>query len=176
MKIEKIAVPIAIVLAGGLMAGALYLSNSKSNAAVAPAAATQTATTQAANVKIRPVSPNEHILGSPNAQVTIVEYSDTECPFCKEFQSTLHQVINDYGPSGEVAWVYRYFPIASLHPRSEKEAEAVECSSQLGGETVFWNIWMKFTPPRQATTDLTRVNYPKSPPTSGSTSAISTPV
>jgi protein-disulfide isomerase len=136
MKMEKIAVPIAIILAGGLIAGALYLSNVKSTTVAK--AGTQPATTQTTAGKIRPVSPNEHILGNPNAQVLIVEYSDTECPYCKQFQSTLHQVINDYGASGEVAWVYRYFPIAQLHPRSEKEAEAVECSSQLGGETTFW--------------------------------------
>ena len=60
------------------------------------------------------------------------------CPYCKQFQTTLHQVINDYGSSGQVAWVYRYFPIAQLHPRSEKEAEASECAGQLGGPTVFW--------------------------------------
>ena len=130
---EKIAVPIAIVLAGLLIAGALYLSNTKSAAVAKPVAqAAQTAG------KIRPVSPNEHILGNPNAKVIIVEYSDTECPYCKQFQSTLHQVISDYGASGEVAWVYRYMPIAQLHPRSEKEAEAVECAGQLGGESAFW--------------------------------------
>jgi len=133
---EKIAVPIAIILAGGLIAGALYLSNVKAGAAAK--VGTQQAAAQAATGKIRPVSPNEHILGNPNAQVLIVEYSDTECPYCKQFQSTLHQVITDYGASGQVAWVYRYMPIAQLHPRSEKEAEAVECSSQLGGETTFW--------------------------------------
>jgi protein-disulfide isomerase len=133
MKMEKIAVPIAIVLAGLLIAGALYLSNTKSAAVAKPVAqAAQTAG------KIRPVSPNEHILGNPNAQVIIVEYSDTECPYCKQFQTTLHQVITDYGASGQVAWVYRYMPIAQLHPRSEKEAEAAECASQLGGESAFW--------------------------------------
>ncbi len=131
---EKIAVPIAIIIAGGLIAGALYLSNAKP----ATVAKTDASTTQTTSGKIRPVSPNEHILGNPNAQILLVEYSDTECPYCKQFQLTLHQLINDYGSSGKVAWVYRYFPIAQLHPRSEKEAEAVECASQLGGETAFW--------------------------------------
>ena len=136
MKTEKIAVPIAIILAGALIAGALYLSNVKS--ASIGKNAQQAATAQATTAKIRAVSPNEHILGNPNAQVIIVEYSDTECPYCKQFQTTLHQVITDYGASGEVAWVYRYMPIAQLHPRSEKEAESAECASQLGGETTFW--------------------------------------
>ena len=132
---EKIAVPVAIVLAGALIAGAFYLSNIKSAEVKAGA---QQATAQTNSGKIRPVSPTEHILGNPNAQILLVEYSDTECPYCKEFQSTLHQVVSDYGSSGQVAWVYRYMPIAQLHPRSEKEAESVECAGQLGGESAFW--------------------------------------
>jgi protein-disulfide isomerase len=47
-------------------------------------------------------------------------------------------LISDYGTSGKVAWVYRDFPIAQLHPRSEKESEATECANELGGPTVFW--------------------------------------
>src|ERR1035437_7283716 len=108
MNMEKIAVPIAIILAGGLIAGALYLSNTKAGTVAKSVA--QQAGTQTTAGKIRSVNPNEHILGNPNAQVIIVEYSDTECPYCKQFQTTLHQVINDYGTSGQVAWVYRDFP------------------------------------------------------------------
>jgi protein-disulfide isomerase len=136
MKMEKIAVPIAIILAGGLIAGALYLSNTK--AGVVAKAGTQQATAQATAGKIRSVSGSDHILGNPNAQVIIVEYSDTECPYCKQFQTTLHQVINDYGASGQVAWVYRDFPIVQLHPRSPKESEATECAGELGGPSVYW--------------------------------------
>ena len=132
---EKIAVPIAIILAGGLIAGALYLSNTKAGT-VAKTGAQQAAQVTTGN--IRPISASDHILGNPNAQIIIVEYSDTECPYCKQFQNTLHQVINDYGASGQVAWVYRDFPIAQLHPRSPKEAEATECAGELGGPSVYW--------------------------------------
>jgi protein-disulfide isomerase len=121
-------------LAGGLIAGDLYLSNTKAGTVVKTGA--QQAQVTAG--KIRPVSASDHILGNPNAQVVIVEYSDTECPYCKQFQATLHQVINDYGASGQVAWVYRDFPIVQLHPRSPKEAEATECANELGGSTVYW--------------------------------------
>lgn len=133
---EKIAVPIAIILAGGLIAGALYLSNTKAGTVAKPVA--QQAGTQATAGKIRPVSGSDHILGNPNAQVIIVEYSDTECPYCKQFHATLHQVINDYGASGKVAWVYRDFPIPQLHPKAPKEAEATECAGELGGPSVYW--------------------------------------
>jgi protein-disulfide isomerase len=134
MKIEKIAVPIAIVLAGGLIAGALYLSNTKSATVKTGTPTTQTATAG----KIRAVSADEHILGNPNAKIILVEYSDTECPYCKQFQNTLHRLISDYGTNGDVAWVYRHFPIDQLHPRSRKEAEATECANELGGATAFW--------------------------------------
>src|SRR5574343_1436136 len=67
-----------------------------------------------------------------------VEYSDTECPFCKQFHSTLRQMMDEYGKDGKVAWVYRHFPIDGLHPKARKEAEATECANELGGPSKFW--------------------------------------
>jgi protein-disulfide isomerase len=87
---------------------------------------------------MRPISGNDHILGNPNADVVMVEYSDTECPFCKEFYSSLQQIMSVYGTSGKVAWVYRQFPIADLHKRAPKEAEATECAYDQGGNDAFW--------------------------------------
>ncbi len=87
-------------------------------------------------VKIRPVSESDHILGNIDAKIIIVEYSDLECPFCKVFHSTMHQVVKEY--SGEVAWVYRHFPIVGLHPKAFREAEATECAWEQGGNEVFW--------------------------------------
>src|SRR6185436_7093141 len=86
-------------------------------------------------VEMEPVTEKDHILGNPNAEVIMVEYSDLECPFCKEFHSTLRRVMNEYGKDGKVAWVYRHFPIDSLHPKARKEAEATECAAELGGES-----------------------------------------
>src|SRR3989344_5485116 len=70
--------------------------------------------------------------------IAIVEYSDLECPFCKTFQKTLHQIMDEYGESGKVAWVYRHFPLAQLHTKAAKEAEATECAAELGGNAAFW--------------------------------------
>ncbi|MEK7208139.1 MAG: thioredoxin domain-containing protein, partial [Patescibacteria group bacterium] len=80
----------------------------------------------------------DHIKGNPNAELVIVEYSDTECPFCKRFHETMQQVIDEYGKSGKVAWVYRHFPLEQLHAKARSEAEATECAAELGGNTGFW--------------------------------------
>lgn len=85
---------------------------------------------------INPVTSNDHIRGDINAPVKIVEFSDTECPFCKRFHETMQQVANEY--KGQVVWIYRHFPLDSLHPKARKEAEATECANELGGNEKFW--------------------------------------
>lgn len=134
MSLEKLSVPLAIVIAGGLIAGALYYSNTKN----AKLAQEKVPTTQNTVGDIRPISAEDHIIGNPSADLIIVEYSDTECPFCKVFHSTLQRVMSEYGQNGKVAWVYRHFPIDSLHSKARKEAEALECANELGGTTKFW--------------------------------------
>lgn len=134
---EKLYVPIAIIIAGIFIGGAVFVAE-RSVPRQTPIAVNNNSnpTMQAANM--RPISLDDHILGNPNADLIIVEYSDTECPFCKNFHSTLHQAIRDYGKDGTVAWVYRHFPIADLHSKAPKEAEATECANDLGGPEVFW--------------------------------------
>lgn len=137
MDSNKFAVPLAIIIAGGLIAGALYFSNIKS----AQVAKTPTTDTNTAPVgEFRKVSDIDHIQGSPSADLVIVEYSDTECPYCKTFHGTLNKIMNEYGAKGKVAWVYRHFPIDQLHPKARKEAEATECANELGGPKKFWEF------------------------------------
>lgn len=133
--LEKLSVPIAVVIAGGLIAVSLYYSNTKMNS---EGIKTVKSDATSSTVTMRPISGDDHILGNPNADVIIVEYSDTECPYCKQFQTTLQRVMAEYGKDGKVAWVYRHFPIDSLHPKARKEAEATECANELGGPAKFW--------------------------------------
>jgi protein-disulfide isomerase len=129
---QNFAIPFAIVIAGLAIAGAIYFGDGKkSNAPVGNGQALQ-------NTSVDPVTPDDHIIGNPNAKVVIVEYSDLECPFCKSFHPTMQQIMNEYGKTGQVAWVYRQFPIAGLHPKAHKESEASECATKLGGNTKFW--------------------------------------
>jgi protein-disulfide isomerase len=136
MQENKHFLPIAVVIAGALIAGAIYFGGSNS-------AGTQTrGTTNTDTVEIAPVSSKDHIIGSPDAQVVIIEYSDTECPFCKIFHSTVSQVMDEY-KGQSVAWVYRHFPIQELHSRAPKEAEATECAAEQGGNNAFWSYLNK---------------------------------
>ncbi|MDH3282605.1 MAG: DsbA family protein, partial [Gammaproteobacteria bacterium] len=71
---------------------------------------------------VRPVSAGrDHIRGNPSAPVTLIEYSDFECPFCKKFHATAKKVLDE--SRGQVKWVYRHFPLDQLHPgKARKEA------------------------------------------------------
>ncbi len=135
------SVPIAVVIAGALIAGALYYSNVNGPIKAADKAVVGTNTTAgttATGTGMRPVTADDHILGNPNADVIVVEYSDPECPFCKTFDLTMRQIMNTYGKDGRVAWVYRNFPIDQLHSKARNEAEAMECAAGLGGNAKFW--------------------------------------
>lgn len=89
------------------------------------------------SANVRPIDGNDHIFGNPEASVKIIEYSDLECPWCKNFHPVLKQTIAAY--DGKVAWVYRHYPIDQLHPKARKEAEAAECANELGGNEKFWS-------------------------------------
>ena len=86
----------------------------------------------------KPVDAEDHILGSLDAPVKLVEFSDFECPFCKRFHPTMKRLMNEYGKDGKVAWVYRHFPLDELHSKARKEAQAAECANELGGNEAFW--------------------------------------
>lgn len=135
MDTNKLAIPVSIVIAGIIVAGAIYMSGNKvDNKDIKKDNVVKTDTT----TQMRPVSSDDHILGNPDAKLVIVEYSDTECPFCKNFHATMHKIMDTYGKDGKVAWVYRHFPIDQLHPKARKEAEATECAYELGGNESFW--------------------------------------
>ena len=87
---------------------------------------------------VRPVDGADHILGLPSASVKVIEFSDFECPFCKRFHLTMKQLMDEYQKEGRVVWVYRHFPLDSIHSKARKEAQAAECAGELGGNEAFW--------------------------------------
>lgn len=133
---SNLAMPIAIVMAGVIIAGAIYFGDSSK--ARDQVEIDNPANQVASLDNIRPITSADHIRGNPNAEVIIVEYSDTECPFCVRFHSTMKQIMDEYGKEGKVAWVYRHSPIDQLHPKARQEAVALECAAELGGNDKFW--------------------------------------
>jgi len=138
---NNLSIPVAIVIAGVLIAGAVYLGTSKG----APTTAVnnqqpQQAPQQTGDLdQMAAISASDHVRGNPDAPVKIVEYSDTECPFCKRFHTTMQEVMSEYGKDGKVAWVYRHFPLDQLHSKARKEAVALECANEQGGNDKFWS-------------------------------------
>jgi len=78
---------------------------------------------------------DDPILGSENAPITIIEFSDYECPYCRQWHSEVYsQLIDTY--SDQIRFVYRDFPLESIHPNANSAAEAANCAHKQG---VFWD-------------------------------------
>lgn len=85
----------------------------------------------------RKVDPaRDHVLGDLAAEVSLIEYSDFECPFCKRFHGSPGSVMKRY--PGRVNWVFRHFPLSFHEPAARREAIAAECAAELGGNEVFF--------------------------------------
>jgi len=87
---------------------------------------------------VPPPAKDDHVYGDAAAPVTLIEYSDFECPYCKRFHDTAKQLVDRSG--GKVDLVYRHFPLDFHNPGAEKEAEASECVAELGGNVAFWKF------------------------------------
>lgn len=88
---------------------------------------------------VAPPTKDDHVYGNIDAPVTLIEYSDFECPFCKRFHRTAKRLVDE--SKGQVKWVYRHFPIEQLHPiKARKESVASECANELGGNDAFWKF------------------------------------
>jgi protein-disulfide isomerase len=133
-------IPVAIVIAGALVAASIIFVGGTSTTKIAvdtangnPGSIAPTAGIK----KIADVTDKDHILGNKNAPLKLVIYTDTECPFCKMFHSTTKEIVNAY--NGKLAVIYRPYPLP-FHRKSQKESESAECVAALGGEQAYWNF------------------------------------
>jgi len=99
---------------------------------------------------VRKVNPKtDYIYGKVNAPISIILFSDFECPYCKRFHETPQKVV-DSMPS-QVNLVWRNFPLSFHDPMATKEAGAAICAYQQGGNTAFWEY-------SNAIMELTKLN------------------
>lgn len=115
--------------AGG---GTVGVANGNGAAAAKAVQAPTTVVPEAPSGEVPVVTAADHVRGDTNAPITIVEYSDFQCPFCARFHPTMQQIMEEY--DGKVKWVYRHYPL-SFHPEAKPSAEASECAGEQGK---FW--------------------------------------
>jgi len=129
----------SIIVAGLLIAGAVIYDKSYSGSE-GQANVKETISGES-QVSIQPISENDHIFGDPEAPVKIIEYSDLDCPACSAFNDVVRNDLKEeYIDTGKVAWVYRHFPLTSIHPNSFSKSVASECVAELGGNDSFWEF------------------------------------
>ena len=82
-----------------------------------------------------------HPLGEPSAKVTMVEFTDYQCPFCRRHaQQVLPNIIADYVKTGKVRYLVREFPLTQIHPRAARASEAALCAGDQGR---YWEMHAK---------------------------------
>lgn len=135
---NALGVPAAIVGAGVLVAAAiLWIGQGSAPAAPAggaPAPAAQTGNPSA----VTPIGAGDYVRGPRDAKVTIVEFSDIDCPFCQRFHAGLKEIMADSKYEGKVAWAYRHLPLP-MHPLAQTKALAAECVGKEKGNDAFWS-------------------------------------
>jgi protein-disulfide isomerase len=73
------------------------------------------------------------MLGNPEAPLTLIEFSDYQCPYCRRFvEATLPALKTEYIDTGKLRYVFRDFPLDRLHPQARKAAEAAHCAGEQG--------------------------------------------
>ncbi|MBI4098212.1 MAG: DsbA family protein [Candidatus Levybacteria bacterium] len=127
---------IASFLLGILFTKVQYLENGQGTVNTAGTVANDTT----AQVPTGPVDVKEGhlpVLGQEDAKVTIIEFSDFQCPFCEQlWKETLPQIKKEYVETGKVKFAYRHYPL-DFHANAEKAAEASECANEQGK---FWEM------------------------------------
>jgi protein-disulfide isomerase len=83
-----------------------------------------------------PADEIQHLRGSKDAKIYLVEFIDYECYFCNQFHNTITNIFNN--SNGKVALVHKYFPLSSIHPHATNASISAECVSKLSGNDNFW--------------------------------------
>jgi protein-disulfide isomerase len=88
--------------------------------------------------KVKLASVTGYVLGKPDAPLTMVEFTDLQCPFCRQFHVTaFEQIKKEYIDTGRLRYVSRDFPLDSIHPMAISAARAARCAGEQGK---FWEM------------------------------------
>lgn len=132
-KQSNISIPIAIIVAGIIIALAFVYVNRSGPAEIPKANVVEEPKEESGTGGVKfTITRDSHVRGDFTAPITIVEFSDFECSFCARFHLTMLRVMENY--PGQVRWVYKHFPLG-FHPYAQPAAEASECASEQGQ---FW--------------------------------------
>lgn len=84
------------------------------------------------------INENDYVFGKKDSDVIVIEYSDTECPYCISLHPTIEQIQSVY--KDKIAYVYRHFPLTQIHPGAFDEARAISCAGNVGGDQAYYNF------------------------------------
>jgi protein-disulfide isomerase len=88
--------------------------------------------------ELTPIADNDWTYGKNDARITVIMYSDMDCPYCKKFHTSISHIIPDYPDT--IRWVFRHMPIDASHPHAREKAETAECVGAIGGKDKFWKF------------------------------------
>lgn len=125
---QPFLMPIAVLLGAVIISGTIFYTNSFGGG-TASIADLEPTPEPVVDIKL---GDGEHVLGNADAKVTIVEYSDLECPFCRRFYEGAYQSIKkEYIDTGKAKLVFRHYPL-DFHPYARLFASAAECAGKQG--------------------------------------------
>lgn len=147
-KESFLTTPVAILLGSFVIAFAILLQGGviklNSNTALSPAKSTPTTAASpapAAATRAQVSTADRPVLGQKDAKVTLVEFSDYECPFCKRhFDQVYPQLKKDYIDTGKMKLIFRNYPLPFHDPMATYEAQAALCARDQGGDSTYFKI------------------------------------
>jgi protein-disulfide isomerase len=126
----------ALIVAGSVIVGAYMI---KGAPVTGGTVAQQQGTAPTTGVKISDRA-DEPVIGSKSAPVTVYEFGDFQCPFCKQFyQQSYADIKTKYIDTGKIKLVFRHYPLSAIHVNAEISSEAAECANRQGQFEAYYN-------------------------------------
>ena len=126
----SLSVPSAIIIGSLIISGSIMLTGNKVGKTTAN-------TKNDVNMFTgKDIDSKDYVEGKTTSDIFLVEYSDPECPYCIQLHPTMKQLRTKY--EDKIAFVYRHFPIAQLHPKAFDESRAIACAGVVGGKKGYY--------------------------------------